>query len=105
MNAGTPPLELVFHQASGQLGLSWSGGLQVCLSAHALRCACRCAECVNLRRADLGPYPPESIGLNDIKAVGEFGVQLIFDDGHDRGIYPWSYLHELSTASTAVTTP
>jgi DUF971 family protein len=25
-----------------------------------------------------------------------YGVQLVFDDGHERGIYPWSYLRELA---------
>jgi DUF971 family protein len=23
-------------------------------------------------------------------------VQLVFSDGHDRGIYPWPYLHQLA---------
>ncbi|HYQ49053.1 MAG TPA: DUF971 domain-containing protein, partial [Pseudomonas sp.] len=24
-----------------------------------------------------------------------YGVQLVFSDGHERGIYPWPYLREL----------
>ncbi|HEY8906113.1 MAG TPA: gamma-butyrobetaine hydroxylase-like domain-containing protein [Rhodoferax sp.] len=103
MNVATPPLELTLHHASAQLGLRWSEGLQVRLSAHGLRCACRCAACVKLSRAGLGPHASETIGLREIKPVGVFGIQLIFDDGHDRGIYPWSYLHELSNAIMAVT--
>nr|WP_234825174.1 gamma-butyrobetaine hydroxylase-like domain-containing protein [Cupriavidus necator] len=24
-----------------------------------------------------------------------YGVQIVFSDGHDRGIYPWRYLQAL----------
>ncbi|WP_413049183.1 gamma-butyrobetaine hydroxylase-like domain-containing protein [Pseudomonas phoenicis] len=26
-----------------------------------------------------------------------YGVQLVFSDGHDCGIYPWDYLRELGS--------
>lgn len=90
------PLDVVHHQASGQLAVRWSNGLQASLSSHALRCACRCAACEKLRRAGLGPTTSTDIRLMDLHSVGELGLQLCFDDGHDRGIYPWPYLHELS---------
>ncbi|WP_413247280.1 gamma-butyrobetaine hydroxylase-like domain-containing protein [Pseudomonas sp. Marseille-P8916] len=28
-----------------------------------------------------------------------YGVQLVFSDGHDKGIYPWAYLRELGGAA------
>jgi prepilin-type processing-associated H-X9-DG protein len=28
--------------------------------------------------------------------MGHYGVNITFSDGHARGIYPWSYLTELS---------
>jgi DUF971 family protein len=27
--------------------------------------------------------------------VGAYGVQFVFGDGHDRGIFPWRFLREL----------
>jgi DUF971 family protein len=27
--------------------------------------------------------------------VGNYAVKLVFDDGHDTGIYTWNYLFEL----------
>lgn len=92
------PIDLVHHQASGLLAVRWSDGLQSTLNSHALRCACRCAACVKLRRAGLGPTTSSEIRLTELNPMGEFGLQLCFDDGHDRGIYPWPYLHELSLA-------
>ena len=42
------PVDIVHHQASGQLDIGWSDGLQASISSHALRGACRCAACVKL---------------------------------------------------------
>ena len=38
-----------------------------------------------------------NVALDDIKAVGNYALQLYFSDGHDSGIYSFSYLHELAT--------
>ena len=36
------------------------------------------------------------VKLINIQAVGNYAVKLVFDDGHDTGIYSWPYLQELS---------
>ena len=30
-----------------------------------------------------------------IEPVGNYAVRIVFDDGHDTGIFSWGYLHEL----------
>ena len=35
------------------------------------------------------------VGLARIEPVGHYAVRLVFDDGHDTGLYTWAYLHEL----------
>ena len=30
-----------------------------------------------------------------VEPVGNYAVRLVFDDGHDTGLYTWAYLHEL----------
>jgi len=37
----------------------------------------------------------ESVGINEIEPVGNYAVRLVFDDGHDTGIYSWDYLYDL----------
>lgn len=37
----------------------------------------------------------QNVGLKDIEPVGQYAVRLVFDDGHDSGLYTWKYLHEL----------
>ena len=35
------------------------------------------------------------VGLTRVEPVGHYAVRLVFDDGHDTGLYTWAYLHEL----------
>jgi DUF971 family protein len=36
-----------------------------------------------------------NVNITDIQAVGNYAIQLYFDDGHDSGIFSWDYLYEL----------
>lgn len=99
------PLDIVLHEASGQLEVLWNDGLHCTLDAPTLRAACRCAACESLRRAGNPAAPAAGIALTLLQPAGEFGLQLGFSDGHDRGIYPWAYLHELSSNTSLQITP
>ncbi|MDR3515114.1 MAG: DUF971 domain-containing protein [Azospirillaceae bacterium] len=35
------------------------------------------------------------VGITTIEAVGNYAIRLLFDDGHDSGIFTWTYLHQL----------
>jgi DUF971 family protein len=35
------------------------------------------------------------VAVRSVDPVGNYAVRLVFDDGHDTGLYTWSYLHEL----------
>jgi len=37
----------------------------------------------------------ENVGVRAVEPVGQYAVRLVFDDGHDTGLYTWKYLHEL----------
>lgn len=39
----------------------------------------------------------KQVNITAVEAVGHYGVKLVFDDGHDTGIYSWSVLHHLAT--------
>ena len=39
----------------------------------------------------------ENVAITAIEPVGHYAVRLVFDDGHDSGLYSWSYLHELGS--------
>ena len=37
----------------------------------------------------------ENVLISDVQPVGHYAVRLVFDDGHDSGLYRWDYLREL----------
>jgi len=37
----------------------------------------------------------ETVNISRIEPIGSYAVVLHFDDGHDTGIYSWSFLYEL----------
>ena len=37
----------------------------------------------------------EGVIITRIDPVGHYAVRLVFDDGHDTGLYNWEYLYDL----------
>jgi DUF971 family protein len=37
----------------------------------------------------------ENVQIRAVEPVGQYAVKLVFDDGHDTGLYSWKYLYEL----------
>jgi len=37
----------------------------------------------------------QEVGIREIEPVGQYAVRLVFDDGHDTGLFTWKYLREL----------
>lgn len=40
------------------------------------------------------------VGITKLEPVGNYAVRIVFDDGHDTGLYTWAYLHELGRERT-----
>ena len=99
------PLDIVLHQSTGRLQVLWNDGMCANLAAPALRAACRCSQCESRRRAGDPPIVAPDLALTSLNTIGDFGLQLCFADGHDRGIFPWPYLRELSAASISPSRP
>lgn len=36
-----------------------------------------------------------NVAISRIEPTGNYAVRIVFDDGHDTGIFTWNYLHEL----------
>ena len=37
----------------------------------------------------------EDVHVASVDPIGHYAVRLVFDDGHDTGLYTWKYLYEL----------
>ena len=98
------PVSIVNHEAAGLLSVVWQDGSESHLSHALLRSRCKCASCQQQYR-QCGQYPQliDSVRLTAINPVSDKGLNLVFSDGHGRGIYPWDYLHEIFIETTSST--
>ena len=96
MNSQSPPLELRLLGERRTLCVSFAGGEVFELSAEFLRVNSPSAEVRGHGRGG-GELPvgKAEVRVSDIQPVGQYAIRLVFDDGHDSGIYSWSYLREL----------
>lgn len=89
------PLQLKVTAARSLLSVTWDDGAVSLIPASVLRARSRAAQQV---RADLEDKDRsfETVTVTNAEAIGSYAIRLAFSDGHDRGIYPWSYLREIA---------
>ncbi len=94
MDAAAPQsLEL----SAAALVVRWPDAEAV-LPAATLRARCRCASCQATRLRGHVVAAEADVRLVDARPVGQYALQLVFSDGHERGIFPWGLLRELVAA-------
>jgi DUF971 family protein len=80
------------------LVIEWADRHQSLFELLALRQACGCATCGELRGAGspVAPVPgaPPKLQLLDASLVGSYGVSFTWNDGHSTGIYTWEDLRD-----------
>jgi DUF971 family protein len=90
------PVGIALHTRSRELELEYASGEKYSLSCEYLR--------VYSPSAEVGGHGPGqevlqtgkmNVGITAIKPVGNYALQLVFDDGHDTGLYSWPYLYQL----------
>lgn len=90
------PTEIKLSRDKSKIIIRWPDGDKTELSALLLRQRCNSARSKRAR-IDCAEEPiTELLTISEIRSVGLYAINIVFSDGHDRGIYPWSYLRELS---------
>jgi DUF971 family protein len=94
------PRTVVNDRQARVLDIVWDDGAAQRLPHAQLRAQCKCTVCQSQRLlAEAAQLPPAAtpteVQIDDIRQVGVYGVQLVFSDGHERGIFPWTYLRAL----------
>jgi len=90
------PSEIRLHRRSRELELSYKDGVQLKIPLELLRVFSPSAEVrghsAEERKLVTGK---KYVNVDSIERVGNYAVKIVFDDGHDTGIYSWDYLREL----------
>ncbi|MGH8122795.1 MAG: gamma-butyrobetaine hydroxylase-like domain-containing protein [Rudaea sp.] len=95
------PTDITLHRASHALEVAFDTGESFRLPCEYLR--------VHSPSAEVQGHGPgqrvlqtgkRHVNIAEISPVGNYGVLLKFDDGHDTGIYSWNVLYDLGKHQT-----
>lgn len=87
------PSELRLKDKGATLRVSFETGEAFDFSAEFLRVESPSAE-VKGHTPDQAVTVPgkKSVTIRRLEPVGNYAVRIVFDDGHDTGLYSWDYL-------------
>lgn len=96
------PAEIRLRRAERVLEVAFDDGSRFALPAEYLRVESPSAEVQGHSAAQKQLVPGKAkVGITAVEPVGNYAVRLVFDDGHDTGIFSWTYLHELGREQEA----
>jgi prepilin-type processing-associated H-X9-DG protein len=90
------PSELRVTAGGVALAITWVDGVSSLMEGAVLRRACRCAGCTAARAIGTPVAGEERVVIAAVEPIGDYAVNIVFSDGHARGIFPWSLLRELA---------
>ncbi len=86
------PTEINLHAKSRILTIAFDDGARFELPCEYLRVFSRAAE---ERLLDQPATGKEGVNIERIEPQGQYAIRIVFDDGHDTGIYSWDSLYTL----------
>jgi ATP-binding protein involved in chromosome partitioning len=90
------PPKLEIRAGGAELSATFAGAKPFALSAEMLRVMSPSAEVQGHspdQRVTVGKK--KNVKIKELRPVGNYAVRIVFDDGHDTGLYAWSYLQTL----------
>ncbi|MEY2621712.1 MAG: hypothetical protein RIT26_1532 [Pseudomonadota bacterium] len=99
MNQETPPpQDLTVHQASKVLEILFANGESYRIPFELMRVFSPSAEVQGHGPGqEVLQTGKRGVGLLDVEPVGNYGIKPTFSDGHDSGIFSWTYLYFLAS--------
>ncbi len=90
------PTEINLHQKSRTLEIKFDDGKEYTMSCEYLRVHSPSAEVQGHGPGEgVLQVDKEDVGIKHIEPVGNYAIQLHFDDDHNTGIYAWETLYNL----------
>lgn len=88
------PTRIVLHKESKVLEVGYADGRAYRLPAEYLRVHSPSAE-VQGHGQPVLVGGKRAVAISAVRPVGRYAVKLVFDDGHDTGLYSWDVLADL----------
>ena len=97
------PTEITLHQKSKQLEIAFDDGARYRLGYEFLR--------VHSPSAEVRGHGPgqevlqtgkQDVNVLGVEPVGSYAMKIVFDDGHDTGLYTWEFIRHLGDHQDAL---
>jgi DUF971 family protein len=90
------PRDLTFDRTAKMLRVQFDDGASFAIPFELLRVYSPSAEVRGHRESQrIIVTGKENVGVTRAEPVGNYAVRIVFDDGHDSGLYSWALLYEL----------
>ncbi len=97
MTTTPAPTEIRLRRRSRVVELAWPDGRRDALGFEYLRVHSPSAEVQGHGPGqDVLQIAKENVQVLAVEPVGQYAVRIVFDDGHDSGLYTWTWLRELA---------
>lgn len=93
--SGPAATDIQLHQKSRLLEMTFENGRRFELPCEYLRVFSPSAEVKALEEQGEILHGKEGVNITAISPVGNYAIQITFDDGHDTGVYSWEMLYKL----------
>ena len=95
------PVQII-EEDDSEISIKWSDDAETRYRAPELRRSCPCAGCINEwtgeKMLDDGTIP-DDVSFSRITIVGRYALNFHFSDGHDTGIFSFTFLRDLSEST------
>lgn len=96
VSAAPWPTDITYRKSEHVLYVTFDTGETRALPARLLRTESPSAEVQGHHPSQkITVTGKENVAITAIEPVGNYAVRLIFDDGHQTGLYTWSFLYHL----------
>jgi DUF971 family protein len=88
----------IIEESDSEVSIKWSDDSESRYSAPQLRRACPCATCVNEWTGEKildSSKISDDLTFSSISIVGRYALNFHFSDGHNTGIFSFTYLRDL----------
>lgn len=91
------PVELTFRRVSRVLAIRWDDGSEDAVAFETLRVESPSAEVQGHGAHDKKIVTgKQTVGVVRAEPVGRYAVRIVFDDGHNTGLFTWDWLARLA---------
>lgn len=90
------PVDIAHSRKRNTLSVTWEDGTVSTFPIPYLRSWCPCAGCQGHGNVVQYQAAPQDVQAEGLFEMGAYALGIRFSDGHDAGIFSWSWLHDIA---------